>query len=164
MLNAWWAPCGRPWARHGRNVSRSEGFTDARRELRLVDHGGNGPADQVPPVGEPEGNHRLNVENVLHVVVRPHPEVDLVLERHGNEIRNGILRLLGQVDVVLSPHRSRQHQQQEQRGAHRPAPTGRYPPGDREEQCPEQTLNDPQPEVKRLHEQGRLVAHRHLRV
>jgi len=51
----------------------------------------------------------LNVENVLRVVVRPHPEVDVVLERHGNEIRDGILRLLGQVDVVLSPHRSRQH-------------------------------------------------------
>ena len=85
------------------NVSQSEGFTDARRELRLVDHGGNGPADQVPLVGEPEGNHRLNVENVLHVVVRPHPEVDIVLERHRNEIRDGVLRLLGQVGVVLGP-------------------------------------------------------------
>ena len=111
------------------NVSQSEGFTDARRELRLVDQGGNGPANQVPLVGEPEGNHRLNVENVLHVVVRPHPEVDIVLERHRNEIRDGVLGLLGQVGVVLGRYRSGQHQQQEQRGADRPAHTRRCPRG-----------------------------------
>src|SRR4029079_19489622 len=59
------------------DVPEPEYLTDPGRQLRLVDQRHDRPRDQVPVLGELERDHRLDVEDVLDVVVRSTPQFTL---------------------------------------------------------------------------------------
>ena len=49
-----------------------------------------------------DGNHRLNVEDILRALVRAGVEVGVVLEREAVEIANRVLQLFGECGRIAS--------------------------------------------------------------
>ena len=63
---------------------------------RLGDKGDDGPGDQVPFVIQSKGQDRLDVEDVLGLILRPEIEIGVVLKRQAYHAGNGILGRPGQ--------------------------------------------------------------------
>src|SRR5262249_61608628 len=78
-------------------MGQAERASSTAIDIRLVDDRKNGPCDQVPIAGKMEWDDRLDVEDVLCVVVRGRPEIEVVHDRDVEDVRQGILRLLGEV-------------------------------------------------------------------
>src|SRR5262249_47020230 len=67
-------------------------------QRRDVEDGLDDPRDQVPILSDMNWNHRLNVQEVKHVIMlRACGEVEIILERHADEISHRVLRLLHQL-------------------------------------------------------------------
>ena len=73
----------------------------SREKGRLIDHGQDGPSDQVPIWIEMGWIDGLNVENVLCVVGVANSEIGIVLKWEADQIGDGILRRLAQVFSLL---------------------------------------------------------------
>src|SRR5262249_1453940 len=65
------------------------------------DDGHDGARDEVPVVRQLDGHHRLDVQDPDAPVLRAGVEVEVVLERHADQVRYRVLRLLGEVRVAL---------------------------------------------------------------
>src|SRR5262249_11665823 len=60
-----------------------------------VDDGLDDPCDQIPILGDMDWNHRLDVEEINHVIMLwACGEVVVILERHTDQISHRVLRLL----------------------------------------------------------------------
>ena len=77
-----------------RIVNRRERLRDARerRQVRVPDDRNDRAVDQVPVRVEMDRDHRLEFQDVLRALVRPHLEVGVVLQRQDGEIADRILR------------------------------------------------------------------------
>ena len=73
-----------------------EGAPHSGRGRGLVDDRHDGPRDQVPVLAQADGYDRLDVENVCGGVVGADAEVEVVLERHADQVGDRVLRVLGQ--------------------------------------------------------------------
>ncbi len=69
------------------DIAQPEGI-DRRR---LVDDREDGPMDPVPLFIEVLGDNGLDVENILHVVFGAISEIEVVLKRHADQVRYGVL-------------------------------------------------------------------------
>jgi len=70
----------------------------------LIDDRRNPANDEVPVVRHPEGNHGLNVQNILGTVGRPDAEVEVLLQRNADKASH---RILGRVSQRVGVHRCR---------------------------------------------------------
>src|SRR5215831_1078334 len=67
-----------------------------------VDHGLDDPCDQIPILGDMDWNHRLDVEEINHVIMLwACGEVVVILERHTDQISHRVLRLLHKFCVFV---------------------------------------------------------------
>jgi hypothetical protein len=72
-----------------------------RRVAFLVHERDDGAGDQRPVVGQPEGDHRLDVQRPTEsVVARATAEVEVVLERHADQVGDRVLQLLRQLGIA----------------------------------------------------------------
>ena len=81
-------------------------------QVGLADHRDDRPRDQVQPVGDLDRHHRLDVEHVLGAaglgrILGAIAEVQVVLERQADQVRDRVLRLLGELQRAVARGRRR---------------------------------------------------------
>src|SRR5262249_47799950 len=74
---------------------------NVRKQRGLIDDGRDDPRNQVPVLGQMDGDHRLDVKNIDHLVLTARSEVEVILERDANEVSYRVLRLLGEFRLAL---------------------------------------------------------------
>jgi hypothetical protein len=83
------------------DVAQSGRLIHAGSQRRLVHDGHDGPRDEVPVLRQLDRDHRLHVQDPDAPLLRPGVEVEVVLERHADEVRHRVLRLLREVRVAF---------------------------------------------------------------
>jgi len=81
----------------GVDVAQPERARYSRGGRRLVDDGYDSPCDQIPVLVQSNRNHRLNIQDPLRGVVGADTEIKVVLERHADEVCDGVLSFLSQL-------------------------------------------------------------------
>ena len=61
-----------------------------------MDEGHDGTRDEVPFLTARDRDDGLDVERVTHGVRAANPEIPIALERHADEVGDGVLKLFGQ--------------------------------------------------------------------
>ena len=66
-------------------------------KIRLRNKRHDRTRDQVPVVTDAKGPDRLDVSDILGLVVRSDPEIGVILDRNTDETGDRVLRLLGKI-------------------------------------------------------------------
>ena len=67
----------------------------------LLDHGKNGPRNEIPVLIDADGNHRLDIEHILRAFEWAVVEIGIVLERQADQVAD---RVLGKFSKLFSGH------------------------------------------------------------